>query len=210
MLNIMFYCLCIDFSGLTLSSLWKVNDSYNENIVYDAAIVLAGVIQPGDFSSLGDTDYNFRFSNTANRLIAGIGFVKSGHAKSLLFGNSPTRDYEEGCVIRKFAEYQGLEEDEIRIYGDVRRTVDEANGVKRFLEENKYKNIILITSEMHMRRALAMFNRVGIFPDSYSVDKQSYKIVWDDFIPTGNGAVTVKGFFYELIAYIGYYLKGNI
>jgi len=82
--------------------------------------------------------------------------------------------------------------------------------VKEFLEENKYKNVILITSEMHMRRALAMFNKVGIFPDSYSVDRTNFEINWKDFIPTGGGARRIKVFLYELFGYVGYYLKGDI
>ena len=209
----MFYCLCIGFTGLTLMSLWKVDDRYDKNIKYDAAIMLTGVIKPGDSISIGDTDYDFsffRFASVSKRLIAGIGFVKTGHAKSLLFGNCLTKNYDEGPIIRKYAEYQGLKEDEIKIYGDTRRTVDEANGVKEFLEENKYKNVILITSEMHMRRALAMFNKVGIFPDSYSVDRVNFEINWEDFIPTGGGARRIKTFLYELFGYVGYYLKGDI
>jgi len=208
--NIMFYCLCSGFSGLTLSSLWKVDDRYDKNIRYDAAIILTGVISPGDSISIGDTDYDFSFSNVSKRLIAGIGFVKTGHAKCLLFGNWLAEDYDEGPIIRKFAESQGLKEDEIRIYGNIRRTLDEASGVKEFLEENKYKNVILITSEMHMRRSLAMFNKVGIFPDSYSVSKRRHNISWKDFIPTGGGVIRVERFLYELFGYVGYYLKGNL
>jgi hypothetical protein len=55
-----------------------------------------------------------------------------------------------------------------------------------------------------------MFNKAGIFPDSYSWCTHSYKISWKDFIPTASGAKQVKGFFYELFGYVGYYLKGNI
>jgi len=149
-------------------------------------------------------------TSITGRLVMGTGFVKSGHAKLLLFENWPEGDYDEGPLIRKFAEFQGLKEDEIETYGDVRRTVDEANAVKIFLEENKYKKVILITSPIHMRRALAMFNKVGIFPDSYSGVTHSYKISWKDFIPTGSGAGHVQGFFHELFGYVGYYLKGNI
>mgnify|MGYP003988660017 CR=1 FL=1 len=207
--NIMFYCLCIGFSGSALSSLWRVNDSYNENIIYDAAIILTGVIETGTFKPKGDTDYNFSLTSTSNRLIAGISFVKSGHAKSILFGNW-NKELDEGPVIVKFAKYQGLKEEEIRTYGNIGRTLDEANGVKIFLDARGYKNVILITSEMHMRRALGLFNKVGVFPDSYSVGKGHYSIDWIDFIPTVNGAAKVQGFLYELFGYVGYYLKGDI
>ena len=33
-LNIMFYCLSIGYTGSTLSSLWKVDNGYNENYRY--------------------------------------------------------------------------------------------------------------------------------------------------------------------------------
>ena len=210
-LNIMFYCLCNNYVGSTLSSLWKVNDSFKENVIYDAAVILASVIGPGDIKSIVDTDYNFRLYSSSSRLSAGIAFVKSGHAKSLLFGNYSAGGYDEGPIIRKYAEYQGLKEDEIRIYGgDVRRTLDEAKGVKKFLDENEYKNVILVTSEMHMRRALALFNRVGIFPDSYSVEKIPFKSGWKYFIPSAKSARLVQGFFCELFGYVGYYFKGDI
>ncbi len=211
-LNIMFYCLCIGFSGSALRSLWCVNDMYDENVVYDAAILLGGVIEPANPKLIGDTGYDFDLTTINKRLVTATGFVKSGHAKLLLFGNWPTRDYDEGPLIRKFAEFQGLKEGEMETYGDVRRTVDEANAVKIFLEENKYKKVILITSPIHMRRALAIFNKVGIFPDSYSGVgvTHSYKISWTHFIPTGGGAGQVQGFFHELFGYVGYYLKGNI
>ncbi len=193
----------------TFSCLWKVNDNYNENIVYDAAIILSGVIEPGDSDTIGDADYNFRVAVPSNRLIAGIAFVKSGHAKSILFGNW-VKNHNEGLVISKFAKYQGLKEDQIKMYGDIARTTDEAKGVKTFLDKREYKNVILVTSEMHMRRALATFKKAGIFPDFYSVDKHYYGISWNEFIPTVSGAMKVKGFLSELFAYVGYYLKGNI
>jgi uncharacterized SAM-binding protein YcdF (DUF218 family) len=183
---------------------------YDENVVYDAAILLGGVIEPVNPKSIGDTDYDFSLSSIDKRLVTATRFVKSGHAKLLLFGNWPEGNYDEGPLIRKFAEFQGLKEDEIETYGDVSRTVDEANAVKIFLEENKYKKAILITSPIHMRRALAMFNKAGIFPDSYSGVTHSYKISWKDFIPTSAGARHVQGFFHELFGYVGYYLKGNI
>jgi uncharacterized SAM-binding protein YcdF (DUF218 family) len=211
-LNIMFYCLCIGFSGSALRSLWYVNDMYDENVVYDAAILLGGVIEPVNPKSIGDTGYDFDLSSIDKRLVTATGFVKSGHAKLLLFGNWSTENYDEGPLIRKFAEFQGLKEDELETYGDVRRTVDEANAVKIFLEENKYKKVILITSPIHMRRALAIFNKVGIFPDSYSGVgvTHSYKLSWTHFIPTGSGVRGVQGVFHELFGYVGYYLRGDI
>ena len=68
----MFYCLSIGFTGSVLSSLWKVYDEYNENIIYDAAIILTGIISAVDSKLTGDTDYGFRVNAASNRLITGI------------------------------------------------------------------------------------------------------------------------------------------
>ncbi len=206
----MFYCLCIGFTGSALKYSWYVTDMYDENVVYDVAILLGGVIDPVDPKSIGNTDYDFDLSSIDKRLVAATGFVKSGHAKLLLFGNWLEGDYDEGPLIKKFAEFQGLKEGEMETYGDVRRTVGEPNALKIFIEENQYEKIILITSPIHMRRALAIFNKVGIFPDSSSGITRSYKIRWNDFIPSANGAKNIQSFFHELFGYVGYYLKGNI
>ena len=210
LINIMFYCLCTDFSGSTLSSLWKVDDRYDKDIIYDAAIILTGTIDQETSESIGSDDYGLGLSKVSERLVAGTGFVKSGHAELLLFGNFTTSNYDEGPAIREYAKYQGLNEDEIKIYGDIRSTVDEAHGVKRFLDVHKHTNVVLITSEMHMRRALALFNRAGVFPDSYSVDRNPYRVCWKDFIPTFDGPQRVQGFLYELLGYVVCYLKGDV
>ncbi len=83
----MFYCLCIGFTGSALKYSWYVTDMYDENVVYDVAILLGGVIDPVDPKSIGNTDYDFDLSSIDKRLVAATGFVKSGHAKLLLFGN---------------------------------------------------------------------------------------------------------------------------
>ncbi len=106
-LNIMFYCLCISFSGSALKYSWYVTDMYDENVAYDAAILLGGVIDPVNPKLIGDTGYDFDLTSIDKRLVMGTGFVKTGQAKFLLFGNCFTKNYDEGPIIRKFAEYQG-------------------------------------------------------------------------------------------------------
>ena len=98
-LNIMFYCLCISFSGSALKYSWYVNDMYDEKVVYDAAILLGGVIEPASPKSIDDTGYDFSLTSINRRLVTATGFVKSGHAKLLLFGNWPAGDYDEGPLI---------------------------------------------------------------------------------------------------------------
>ena len=76
-----------------------LNDTYDENVVYDAAILLGGVIEPADPKSIGDSGYDFSLASVDRRLVRATGFVKSGQAKLLLFGNWPAGDYDEGPLI---------------------------------------------------------------------------------------------------------------
>ncbi len=76
-LNIIFYCLCISFSGSALKYSWYVTDMYDENVEYDAAILLGGVIGPVEPNSIGNTDYDFSLSSIDKRLVTATGFVKN-------------------------------------------------------------------------------------------------------------------------------------
>ena len=76
------------------------------------------------------------------------------------------------------------------------------------------KDILLVTSELHMRRAYKLFNAQGIELDRYSVEvkeKLLKKIVdIKNFIPNQDGIKMTKNILYELFGYIGYWLKGNL
>ena len=109
----------------------------------------------------------------------------------------------------------GISDDRFIIYGDnIKRTLDEAVEFKKFLENYDMKDILLVTSELHMRRAYKLFNAKGIELDRYSVevmDNSIKKIVnIKNFIPNQDGIKMTKNILYELFGYIGYWLKGNL
>ena len=76
------------------------------------------------------------------------------------------------------------------------------------------KDILLVTSELHMRRAYKLFNAQGIELDRYSVEVKEnlLKKIVDikNFIPNQDGIKMTNNVLYELFGYIGYWLKGNL
>jgi len=213
LLGIYFYFISITFTGQVFSTLWKVNDTFNPDITYDAVVVAVGVTDPRWYINHKDLQYipNDFFSTIedSDRIFAGIYFVKSGHAKLLLFGEWINDIYNEAKVVKKLASGMGLKENQIYIYGWVERTLDEAEGVKLYTEKHPVRKILLVTSQSHMRRALAMFRKQSLNPDVFSVKKE-VAITWESFIPDVNGIIKTQEYLYEVIGYIGYYLKGNL
>jgi uncharacterized SAM-binding protein YcdF (DUF218 family) len=216
------YFISIPFTGYVFSHVWKMNDTFNPDRRYDAVVVLAGVSDIGwhlhrDGLSYIPPDF-FASSDTTDRLLAGIYFVKSGNAKILLIGDVLSRikkqgryiTYDEGVYARKLAAEMGLRENQIKVYGRIKRTTEEAEGVKHYINAHPTASLLLVTSEKHMRRAVAMFRKQGLNPDIFSVNREDTELTWKAFVPHAYGIFETEKCLYEFVGYIGYYLKGNL
>ena len=113
-------------------------------------------------------------------------------------------------LVKDFAIDNGLKPGQIVVYGDITNTYDEAKNVKAFGVKNPLEKLLLVTSELHMRRALALFKGQGLSPDAYSVNRDSRRPNWGYFIPSPHGVQRTMDSLYELVGYLGYYLKGAI
>jgi uncharacterized SAM-binding protein YcdF (DUF218 family) len=212
-LTIYFYVVSVPITVYIFNRAWSIEDTFVPDKSYDAVVVLSGVADPSWYIT---SDYNrpesrFRFNENINRLMAGIGFVESGKAPLLLLGGFKINSFNEATILREFAIQHGLRDDQIRIYGEVNRTIDEAKRLKEFTEENSIQNLLLVTSALHMRRSLAIFNKQGLTPNTYSVNrKDGQKIGWSHFIPSPGGAGATYNSLYELVGYMGYYVTGDL
>lgn len=211
-LTIYFYVISVPITAYFFNRAWSIKDTFDPDKSYDAVVVLSGV---ADHSWYITSNYNrpedrFRFNDNINRLMAGIGFVESGRARLLLLGGLRVDSFNEATMLREFATQHGLRDDQIQIYGEVNRTIDEAKRLKGFTEENPIQNLLLVTSALHMRRALAIFNKQGLNPAIYSVNRMgSQKVSWSHFIPSPGGVGATFNSLYELVGYIGYYVTGD-
>jgi uncharacterized SAM-binding protein YcdF (DUF218 family) len=116
--------------------------------------------------------------------------------------------------VKKFALQHGVPEEKFIIYGEgVKRTLDEARQLKTYAVKNSIRDILLVTSESHMRRAAALFKKQGLSPDLYSVVKTPSVLVlnkYKNYVPSHTGLKSSMGCLYELVGYLGYFFKGDL
>ncbi len=90
-----------------------------------------------------------------------------------------------------------------------RNTVENALYVKEIMEAKGIKKILLVTAAVHMRRAMMIFNRVGIqaipVPCLHKASERKYKL--GDFIPEVGAMNGMNSLFKEFMGYwITYYM----
>jgi uncharacterized SAM-binding protein YcdF (DUF218 family) len=217
---------CLVFMPVTSSfymKFWTIPDTYNPKTQYDAVVVLAGAIDMEWHirEKNGNVGHNIyvpvnyvRTTQQTERVLAGMYFVKNGHAKKLLIGDwvasNSNGTASEGHIMSERYFSQALEKHQYEIYGEVKRTADEAVKMKKIVEDRKLKKILLVTSQSHMRRALAMFKKQGLTPDTYSVNQRSLAFNFDDLIPASRGFNLTYECLYELSGYGVYKLIGKL
>ena len=214
LLTVYFYLISITFTGHVFYKVWKMDDTFNPNKIYDAVVVLAGVSDANWHNQRKGLPYIphdfFATAKSSDKIFAGIYLVKSNHAKILLIGEMVLDAYNEAKAVMKLASEMGLKESQIQIYGKVERTLNEVEGVIQYLTNHQMKEFLLIATEIDMRRAVAMFNKRGLKPDLFSVDKENEKITWKSFSPRTGGIIKAESCLYEFVAYLGYYLRCNL
>ncbi len=225
-LVIYFYFLSIPMIGIIFNTFWGVKDTYNEEKIYDCAVILTGGVNSQWYlkesvnktSNLQSQNY-FMFNNAAERFFKGIDLVVLGKVKKIFYGNfipkSNMGSFDTSELVKRFAFQNGVKKNQFIIYGDkVKNTSDEAVQFKIYTENTQLNNILLITSHSHMRRANGLFIKQGIHADLISVQKpQSLKIEifkLNNFIPSIRGLSSSKRSFYELFGFVGYFLLGKI
>jgi uncharacterized SAM-binding protein YcdF (DUF218 family) len=224
------YLVSIPITGALFWSGWKTKNTLKPEKVYDGIVVLTGGVDYNLYinervnrKSLYDPEQYFRFNRHAERIYAGIEFVISGQAKLFLYGKWVPRiliqdryeSFNTSELVKKFALQNGVPEEKFVIYGQgVNRTLDEAKQLKSFAEENSIHDLLLVTSESHMRRAAALFRNQGLFPDLYSVLRtpsiQATLTKLKNYVPSPKGLKSTMGCLYELVGYLGYFIMGDV
>jgi uncharacterized SAM-binding protein YcdF (DUF218 family) len=178
---------------------------------YDVAIVLTGMVDLRR-SRAGHIEFN----EHVDRILEGISLVKRGIADKLFIvggsGNPLNRRAGEARVLRTFALEFGLHDEQVLTEEFSRNTYENAVKATEIIRAAQYRDLVLITTALHMHRAAAAFHKQGLFPDLYPVDFQG-----------GRGGITVLYLFpsvgvldimtyviHELIGFATYRLQGYI
>ncbi len=221
-----FYLVSIPITGIIFYTLWSVEDTYDEEKIYDCAVILTGGVNSQWYlkrlmnktSNLQSQNY-FMFNNAAERFFKGIDLVLLGKVRKIYYGNfipkSDLGSFDTSELVKRFAIQNGVQKNEFVIYGnEVKNTLDEATQFKSSNKDIKLNSILLITSQSHMRRANGLFKKQGTHADLLSVQKpqplkrEIFKL--NNFIPSIRGLNSSKRSFYELFGFIGYFLLGKL
>lgn len=151
-----------------------------------AIVVLGGAVEGAlppwrpypDLTSAGDRVWH------AARL------YRAGKAPLIVLSGGTTHEGEEpeAQAMRKFLVDLGVPEAAMLLEEKSTTTTENAADTARLLQARGIRRILLVTSALHMRRARALFERVGFqvipAPTDYEVSHRAF--VWRDLLPDAN------------------------
>lgn len=128
----------------------------------DAIVVLGGGVDPISPPRLYPD-----LALGSDRMWHAARLYKAGKAPYLIvsggFGFKPNEETgPESEAMAVFLKDLGVPESAILLESESRNTRENAQCTKKLLEQHGMKTILLVTSSMHMRRALALFKAAGI------------------------------------------------
>lgn len=193
-----------EIPGTTLQSTQK----------YDVAIVLGGM-----FEYNGDLD-EISIRRQGDRLFKAVSLYKTGKAEKLLIsgdsGYISDRGLHEAKQVKEVLISWGIPETDIITEEKSVNTHENAIESVKILKQSypHYNRFLLVTSGIHMKRALACFKNEGLECTSFSTDlyaNQSGKYYWDQYlIPNGDTFILWNKLFKEVVGYISYSIVGYI
>jgi uncharacterized SAM-binding protein YcdF (DUF218 family) len=173
----------------------------------DAIVVLSGMLK----TIKVDDKLKYEFGDGVDRILSGIDLFKNNKASLLILtkGQVPwSLGIPEGEYLKEFAIKFGVPKKSILLTENVQNTDQEAKSVKKLLNSNDAK-VILITSAFHMPRAKKVFEASNIKVIPFAVDfiNSHQKLTFMSFIPSADALKGTSLFVREMIGRLYYNLK---
>ena len=181
-----------------------------QSITADAAVVLGGALgaalPPRITPDLG---------RAADRVLHAARLYRAGKIDKIIVsgGFIPWRGAQvsEAAMMRDLLLEWGVPISVVLLEVDSRNTRENALYSKLLIESNQIDTVLLITSALHMRRALASFHQVGIdalpSPTDYQViDRGSRPLL--DYLPQAEALALTTVWMKEVIGYQYYRWRG--
>lgn len=144
--------------------------TYRADVVYDAVVVLAGMVDPDASRATGQAE----LTEAADRVVRGLELMRAGRARNVLVsgglvsprpGDVPEADRLSASLAR-----WGVSPGQIVSEVSSRNTRENAIETGRVAAARGWRSLLLVTSAAHVPRALGCFRAVGLEPDVLPVD----------------------------------------
>lgn len=142
---------------------------------YDAVVVLGGFVQTAWSESAGVAQY----TESVDRVLVAWDLVRAGQADRIVVTSGPpTEDgspaWAEATMVARDLVMRGVAREKILVDDAARNTRENALHAADIARREGLRDLVLVTSAFHMRRALGCFEAVGLAPDTLPVDYISH------------------------------------
>jgi uncharacterized SAM-binding protein YcdF (DUF218 family) len=171
-------------------------------------IVLGGVINPQVSRAHGQ----IALDGSAERLTAALALARQYPKARIVFSGGNANligGFDEGQFALKFFEELGVPRDRLTIEAQSRNTAENAAFCKRLIAPKPGERWLLITTAMHMPRAVGAFREVGFPVVPYPVDYQldGWRALWR----LGSGGMgRTDAAVHEWLGLFAYWITGRI
>jgi uncharacterized SAM-binding protein YcdF (DUF218 family) len=171
-------------------------------------IVLGGIINPALSAEHGQIAIN----GSAERLTAAVALSREyPNARIVFSGGNPSifGGRAEADFAVRFFEQLGVSRDRVKIEAQSRDTAEEAVYCKGLIGPKPGERWLLITSAMHMPRAVGVFRQAGFLIVPYPVDYQN--VGWPSVWAFGSGSMGgTDAAVHEWLGLLAYWITGRI
>lgn len=194
---------------------WEVSPviiSKSDSVVYDAGIVLGGMLR------YDEANDRIQFDKGSDRLLQAIELYKRGVIKKIIFsggsGSILHPEAKEALFAQKFLLALGIPGQDILIETESRNTNENAKYTKQLVDkELPSGKFLLITSAFHMRRSVGCFNKAGMEVIPYPTDVIAHPRMFEFdimFIPHIDALTGWNTLIHEITGYVVYDISGYL
>ena len=163
----------------------SARDTSHPDVRYDAAIVLGG---------------------SDARIAAAADVYRRGRAKAILYsGAIGARDANR---VRALLRRSGVPDLAIFIEDRSRNTRENALESSQIIARHGWRTLLLITSAVHVERALGCFRDVGVTPDVLPAERTAGRLEREGWLPRRQAIPVTRAALHEFIGRITYRVMG--
>jgi uncharacterized SAM-binding protein YcdF (DUF218 family) len=147
--------------------------TWRPDVVYDAAIVLTGLVDSAASRATGEAEMN----GEVDRVLRAFELYRTGRARFVLLSGGvvspePGDVAESDRLAAKLAQW-GVPPDRIAVERSSRNTRENAIESSRLAAARGWRTLLVVTSAAHAPRAIGCFRAVGLDPDLLPVDRRA-------------------------------------